>query len=80
VYKLFLTRLDAAPIKAFDLHESLISGNTEILDAIIHELDLDIDKVRDKFLLPISGDLLTGQQLWPLKCCRYFDDAKADHK
>jgi len=56
VYKLFPTRIDAAPMKAFDLDEILISGNSQILDAIIHELDLNRDKLEDQFLVPISGD------------------------
>jgi hypothetical protein len=80
VYKLFPTRIDAASMKAFDLDEASISGNYQILDAIIHELDLDTDKLGDNFLVPISGNQLTAQQLWSLKCCRSFDDAKAVHK
>ncbi|KAF8245011.1 hypothetical protein K440DRAFT_646624 [Wilcoxina mikolae CBS 423.85] len=69
VYKLFPTRIDAAPMKAFDLDEASISGNSQILDAIIHELDLDTDKLGDGFLVPISGDQLTVQRLRSLKCC-----------
>jgi len=80
VYKLFLTRIDAAPMKAFDLDEASISGNSHILDAIIYELDLDTEKLGDNFLVPISGDQLTVQRLRSLKCCRSFDDAKAVHK
>jgi len=80
VYKLFPTRIDAAPMKAFDLDEASISGNSQILDAIIHELDLDTDKLGDNFLVPISGDQLTVQRLRSLKFCRSFDDAKAVHK
>ena len=80
VYKLFPTRIEAAPMKAFDLDEASISGNSQILDAIIHEVDLDTDKLGDNFLVPLSGDQLTVQRLRSLKCCRSFDDAKAVHK
>jgi hypothetical protein len=80
VYKLFPTRIDAAPMKAFDLDDASISGNSQILDAIIHELDLDTDKLGDNFLVPILGDQLTAQRLRSLKCCRSFNDAKAVHK
>ena len=80
MYKLFPTRIDAAQMKAFDLDEILISGNSQILDAILHELDLDTDKLGDNFLVPISGDQLTVQWLRSLKCCRSFDDAKDVHK
>jgi len=80
VYTLFPTRIDVAPTKAFDLDEESISGNSQILDAIIHELALDTDKLGDNFLVPISGDQLTVQWLRSLKCCRSFDDAKAVHK
>jgi len=80
VYKLFPRRIDAVPMKVFDLHKASISGNSQILDAIIHELDLDTDKLGDNFLVPMSGDELTVQRLWSLKCCRSFDDATAVHK
>jgi hypothetical protein len=80
VYNLFPTRIDAAAMKAFDLDEASISGNSQILDAIIYELDLDTDKLGDNFLVPISGEQFTVQQLHSLKCCRSFDDAKAVHK
>ena len=80
VYKLLRTRIDSAPMKAFDLEESSISGNSQILDAVIHELDLDSDKLGDNFLVTISGDQLTVQRLRSLKFCRSFDDVKAVHK
>jgi len=35
--------LDVAPIKAFELDEASISGNSQILDTIIQEVDLDTD-------------------------------------
>jgi hypothetical protein len=80
VYKLFPTRIDAARMKAFDLDEASISGNSQIPDAIIHELDLDTDKLGDNFLVPISGDQLTVQRLRFSNRCRSFDEAKAVHK
>jgi len=72
--------MDAAPIKAFDLVDTSISGNSQIRDAIIHKLDLDTAKLGDEFLVPISGDQLTVQSLQSLKCCRSFDNGKAIHK
>jgi len=80
VYILFPSRIDAAPMKAFDLDEVWISGNSQILDAIIYKLDLNTDKLGDNFLVPISGDQLTIQRLRSVKCCRSFNDAKAVHK
>jgi len=80
VYKLFPTRIDTAPMKAFDLDKASIAGNSQILDAIIHELDLNTYKLGDNFLVPISGDQLTVQRLRSLKCSRSFDNAKAVHK
>ena len=80
VYKLCPTRIDAAPMKAFDLDEASISGNSQIVDAIIHELDFNTDTLADNFLVPISGDQLTVQRLRSLQCCRSFDDAEAVHK
>jgi len=56
VYRLFPTRIDAAPKKVFDLNEASILGYSQILDAIIHEVNLDKDKLGDNFLVPISGD------------------------
>jgi len=60
---LFPTKIDAVPMNAFDLDEASISGNSQILDAIIPELYLDTDKLGDNFLVPISGDQLTVQRL-----------------
>jgi len=80
VYQLFLARIDAAPMKAFELVAASISGNSEILDAIIHELDLDTDKLGDQFLMPISGEQLTVQRLGSLKCFKSFENAKAGHR
>jgi len=80
VNKPFPTRIDATPLKAFDLDVGWISEDSQILYAIIHELDLDTHQLGDGFLVPISGVQLTVRWLRSLKCCRSFDDAKAIHK
>jgi len=41
---------------AFDLGKASTTGNAQILDAIIYDLDLDLQQLGDNFLVPILGD------------------------
>ncbi|KAF8247092.1 hypothetical protein K440DRAFT_644270 [Wilcoxina mikolae CBS 423.85] len=50
VYKFAAVRVDASPMKAFDLDEASISGNSQILEAIVQELNLDKLKLGLNFL------------------------------
>ncbi|KAF8244699.1 hypothetical protein K440DRAFT_635917 [Wilcoxina mikolae CBS 423.85] len=80
VYKLVAVRVDASPMKAFDLDQASISGNSYILEAIVQELNLDKLKLGLNFLVPVSGDQLTVQRLRSLKNCRIYDDADIINK
>ncbi|KAF8251499.1 hypothetical protein K440DRAFT_637465 [Wilcoxina mikolae CBS 423.85] len=80
VYKLAAVRVNASQMKAFDLDEASISGNSQILEAIVQELILDKLKLGLNFLVPVSWDQLTVQRLKSLKYCRIYDDADSINK
>ncbi|KAF8244904.1 hypothetical protein K440DRAFT_646675 [Wilcoxina mikolae CBS 423.85] len=80
VYKLAAVRVDASPKKAFDLDEVSISENSQILEAIVQELNLDKLKLGLNFLVPVSGDQLPVQRLRSLKYYRTYDDADSINK
>ncbi|KAF8247293.1 hypothetical protein K440DRAFT_643938 [Wilcoxina mikolae CBS 423.85] len=80
VYKLAAVIVDVSPMKAFVLDESSISGNLQILEAFVQELNVDKLKLGLNFLVPVSGDQLTAQRLRSLKYCLTYVDADSINK
>ena len=59
IFKVAIRKLDAFPMEAWDLNESTLEGNRDILDSIRKDLGLSDRWVEGGGLCPISGDQLT---------------------